>query len=219
MKKFLKKSNADIVVFFFGLIVLIIALLFTLHIMKTKAEQLEKEREVLQNELLVQQDLIIQTAETSQALLQQAKAIQAEIKSLRQEIARTLILDRILKVNKKAQASRITSAILSASETYDIPAMVLTAIIEQESTYNDRAVGKAGERCLMQISKSTANDLEVDWNKIYHIETCINAGAKYLSQHFATYKGNTSRAVYRYNGGGDPKYVQRIQNKLSQLGE
>ena len=85
--------------------------------------------------------------------LQDALARRAQIE--------VLMTDRIETVNKKAPADRIARAILDASDRHRIDPLLVLSVIETESYHEPQAVGLAGERGLMQITRSTAEVLEL----------------------------------------------------------
>ena len=132
-----------------------------------------------------------------------------KIVELHREVLRERMVRRVMRVNQKAPAEKIVDAVLRWSERFEISPVLVLAVIEQESHYNIWAVGPYGERGLMQISKSTAPRLGLNWNQAFDIDKNIQAGVKYLSWHLAKL-GNERKALVRYNGGDEyPKLVQQ----------
>lgn len=131
------------------------------------------------------------------------------IVELHREVLRERMVRRVMRVNPKAPAEKIVDAVLRWSERFEISPVLALAVIEQESHYNIWAVGAHGERGLMQISKSTAPRLGLNWNQAFNIDLNIQAGVKYLSWHLAKF-GNERKALVRYNGGEEyPRLVQQ----------
>ena len=132
-----------------------------------------------------------------------------KVVELHREVLRERMIQRVIRVNPRAQADRIVDAVLKWSERFEVSPVLVLAVIEQESHYNTWAVGPYGERGLMQISKPTAPRLGLPWNQAFDIDKNIEAGVKYLSWHLAKF-GNEKKALVRYNGGEEyPKLVQQ----------
>lgn len=124
-----------------------------------------------------------------------------------------LMTDRIETVNKKAPADRIARAILDASDRHRIDPLLVLSVIETESHYEPQAVGLAGERGLMQITRSTAKVLELPWEDAFTIERNIEAGSKYLAQHL---RNNANAGIARYNGGSRA-YAEQVLARYQHL--
>ena len=137
--------------------------------------------------------------------LQDALARRAQIE--------VLMTDRIETVNKKAPADRIARAILDASDRHRIDPLLVLSVIETESHYEPQAVGLAGERGLMQITRSTAEVLELPWEDAFTIERNIEAGSKYLAQHL---RNNANAGIARYNGGSRA-YAEQVLARYQHL--
>ena len=129
--------------------------------------------------------------------------------------AENAIAARIAKVNRRRDASEIARAIVAAAKYYEIDPLLVAAVIEVESAYNPIAEGPIGERGLMQIRKSTAKDLGLDWNEAFRIEENIWAGTKYLSWHLADY-GSMAKAASRYNGGSSA-YAAKVMTRYNRM--
>ena len=132
-----------------------------------------------------------------------------KIVELHREVLKERMVRRVMRVNPKAPAERIVDAVLRWSERFEVSPVLALAVVEQESHYNIWAIGPYGERGLMQISKSTAPRLGLNWSQAFDVDKNIQAGVKYLSWHLAKF-GNERKALVRYNGGGEyPKLVQK----------
>ena len=88
-----------------------------------------------------------------------------------------------------------------ASEKYQVPFSLLTAVGMQESTFRADAVSKAGAQGIMQLMPKTAAGLGV--SDSFDPEQNINGGAKYLRELLDKYNGNISFALAAYNAGGN----------------
>jgi soluble lytic murein transglycosylase-like protein len=105
----------------------------------------------------------------------------------------------IAKVNPR-QADEIAHAVYQAGIRHRVDPALILAVIEQESRFKPSATGPGGERGLMQIKRSTARVLGLEWKRAYDIRLNVEAGTRYLATHLAQYQ-TTRRAVSRYNGG------------------
>lgn len=152
---------------------------------------------------------------------QRLHAVQADRAALTEALLAFAIERHILKHNPRPHvdtARRITLAGLECSRLYNLDKMLLFATMHQESTFNPRAIGPAGERGLMQITRATAAEVGLPWQKAFDITANICAGAAYLAQHVR--ERGVERGLLRYNGGGArgyPALVLARYQPLSQL--
>jgi soluble lytic murein transglycosylase-like protein len=91
---------------------------------------------------------------------------------------------------------------------YNLDPMLLFATMRQESNFNPRAVGAAGERGLMQITETTAVDLGLQWRDAFDVIANTCAGASYLARH--VHERGVHDGLLRYNGGGEPSYPRLV---------
>lgn len=144
----------------------------------------------------------------------------SERHSMRGHVSHRLMLEefmvtRIESVNEKAPATRIAQAVLNASERHRADPLLVLSVIETESRYDHGAVGLAGERGLMQITKRTAKSLDLPWDSAFDIDRNVDAGVRYLSAH-VRHIGNRP-ALTRYNGGGQG-YAAHVMSRYREIG-
>lgn len=89
----------------------------------------------------------------------------------------------------------IILAILEASETYEVDARLLTALIAVESGFQRHAVSSRGARGLTQITPDKC--VEKDWRDI---RVNVSIGTAYLKQQVNSF-GTLSQALAAYNAG------------------
>jgi soluble lytic murein transglycosylase-like protein len=109
---------------------------------------------------------------------------------------------------------------------YDVPADLVAAVIDAESSNNPRAVSRRGARGLMQLMPKTAKRLGVD--DPFDPRANIEAGVRHLRAMIDIFGNDLPRVLAAYNAGevavikhrGVPPYretrayVKRITKKL-----
>jgi len=96
----------------------------------------------------------------------------------------------------------------AASARHGVPAEIINAIIQTESSGRPRAVnpelasggGKNPSTGLMQLRRTTAQALGYDPKNLFDPEVNINAGTEYLAKQFRRY-GDWLSAIAAYNAG------------------
>lgn len=101
-----------------------------------------------------------------------------------------------------------------------VPVSLAMAVAKHESNFRCSAVGKAGERGVMQIKPRTARSLGYRGSPsgLNNCQTGIHYGMKYLKMAYSKSGGSVYRAALLYNGGlGSKKrkssYAAQIHRK------
>lgn len=103
----------------------------------------------------------------------------------------------------------ITNQITSVANEYGVPPAIALAVAQQESGFNQGAVGAAGEIGVFQLMPATAAGLGVDPSDLAQN---IQGGIAFLAQLFDKY-GSWPAALSAYNSGsptGSPSYASSV---------
>ena len=93
----------------------------------------------------------------------------------------------------------------SAGAEYGVPPNLLRAVARSESGFNPAAIGAAGERGMMQLTRATASSVGLDWARALEPRENVRAAARY----FVTLRRNLGARwsawtwVAAYNAGPD----------------
>lgn len=120
-------------------------------------------------------------------------------------------IERRSKINSE-QVREITYAILHCSRQKKLNPYLLLAIAETESSFYPQAVGKVGERGLVQVRYGTFKMMMKEGD-FYHWRDTLEAGANYLVYLLERFKGNTILALAGYNAGPN-----RTRERLLEIG-
>lgn len=102
-------------------------------------------------------------------------------------------------------AGRWTADVLAAAKKTDVPAVVIAAVLQTESSGRPWIKSPAGARGLMQVLPTTATHMGIhDW---WVPERNILAGALYLKWLLVVFDGNLPKVLAAYNAG--PTVVAR----------
>ena len=103
----------------------------------------------------------------------------------------------------------------TTADEYQVPRGLARAVVKQESNWDVNAVGDGGRaRGWFQLHPGAAIDAKIDPARRHEPEQNILGGVRYLSQKLRQSGGDIDRALLRYNGGGDPNYVQHVRRWL-----
>jgi len=110
----------------------------------------------------------------------------------------------------EAEINRYKSIVAVASRTHGVDDALINAVISAESSYNPRAVSKAGAQGIMQLMPATAQRYGVR-DSMDPVDN-IHGGVKYLKDLLALFNGNAELAVAGYNAGENAviKYGNKI---------
>ena len=97
-------------------------------------------------------------------------------------------------------AAQPYAELVSAAATANqLPAALLHAVIQTESSYNPSAVSPKGAGGLMQLMPDTAREMGV--NNVYDPKANIQGGARYLKRLMTLFDNDIALAVAAYNAG------------------
>lgn len=110
--------------------------------------------------------------------------------------------DEGLKTRKDADG-KYSEIIAKYAASYGVPVSLAHAVIQVESNYRPDVRGSAGEIGLMQIKPATARMMGYSGSAdgLFHPETNIKFGMKYLAKAHKLGGGTTCGTILRYNAG------------------
>ncbi|HEU0123227.1 MAG TPA: lytic transglycosylase domain-containing protein [Bryobacteraceae bacterium] len=104
-----------------------------------------------------------------------------------------------------AKDRRINQAVEQAAKQYDLDPLLVHAVIQVESGYNQFAISPVGAQGLMQLMPATAKSLGV--RNSFDVEENIRAGVRHLKELKNTYKDDRlALAAYNAGAGAVNKY-------------
>jgi transglycosylase-like protein with SLT domain len=98
-----------------------------------------------------------------------------------------------------AEIVEIEAHIREVAVRYEIPPILVAAIVEAESEFNPRAVSRRGARGLMQLMPGTATSLRV--SDTFDPYENIEGGVRHLRRLMDRYRGNLPVVLAAYNAG------------------
>jgi hypothetical protein len=114
----------------------------------------------------------------------------------------------------KGAGGRFAEIIAKYAASYGVPVSLAHAVIQVESNYRPDAKGRAGEIGLMQIKPSTARMMgyEGSTQGLFHPETNIKYGMKYLAKAQKVGDGTTCGTILKYNAGHAAKRMNPVSS-------
>ena len=189
---------------------------FVLLVGSYYATGLAAERSWLREAYFTQLGLAQQAAQDAVVFGAIASQYAIEVSSLRQEQRRTQFEKYVRAVNRDAPAGEIVEAVLLAESETGIEASWLLAKLKQESYFNPKAVSRTGCRGLAQMCKAAAQDVGLKASQAFDVAANVLAGARYLKMQLDA-TGSMPRALARYNGNDDPRFVQKIEQHRARM--
>ena len=130
-----------------------------------------------------------------------------------------LLLSTLLMAQKGVS---VESMVRSEAARQGVPVSLALAVAKHESGFRCSAIGRAGERGVMQIKPRTARSLGYRGSPsgLNNCSTGIRYGMMYLKLAYNKSGGNVYRAALLYNGGlgsskKRSKYAEQIHKKTA----
>lgn len=101
-------------------------------------------------------------------------------------------------------------AIIEIAEQHDINHTIINGIIEEESTYNPKAVSKARAKGLMQVLRE--DGIKIDKRRVHNIQYNIDTGTRILKSKLKKSKGNLRKGLQYYSGKKKGYSTQVLNN-------
>lgn len=134
---------------------------------------------------------------------------------------RLLILAGFIAVSSPALAESVPDMVRSEAIRQGVPVGLAMAIAKAESNFRCSAVGRGGERGVMQIKPATARGIGYRGpsSGLNNCRVGIRYGMMYLKMAYRIAKGNVYRTALLYNAGIGSKrkrsaYAEKIVKKI-----
>ncbi|AIQ64994.1 lytic transglycosylase [Paenibacillus stellifer] len=109
------------------------------------------------------------------------------------------ISGEIAGLGTESKPTNYEDLIQAASAKYGVPADLIKAVIDTESSFNPNVVSSAGAKGLMQLMDGTAQGLGV--SDPFDPAQSIDGGTRYLSYQLKRFDGQVNMALAAYNAG------------------
>ncbi len=101
---------------------------------------------------------------------------------------------------------------------FKLDPMLILALIDVESDFDQYAISSAGARGLMQVMPFWKAELGKQEDSLFDIHTNLRYGCAILSIYLEREKNNTTHALARYNGSrGQVWYPMRVYKSMRQI--
>lgn len=137
----------------------------------------------------------------------------------------TTYIEETYRIDRSKAVAIVTEAVYNGSK-HDVRPELILAIIAVESSYQEKAVSRAGARGLMQIMPRAHPDKvrAIGGVKaLFDPKKNISTGVKILNEYLSRSEGNLSKALLRYNGSlsdSKARYSRRVMtfyNKFKKI--
>jgi soluble lytic murein transglycosylase-like protein len=99
-----------------------------------------------------------------------------------------------------ATAKDVRAIVRNTAQKHGVPVQLATGVAHTESRFRCNVTGGVGEKGAMQVRPATARMVGVRGN-LYHCETGIEAGMRYLKRALEVARGDWGIAARLYNAG------------------
>lgn len=138
---------------------------------------------------------------------------------------RPLLIAGLLVISTPALAESVPDMVRSEAIRQGVPVSLAMAVAKAESNFRCSAVGRGGERGVMQIKPQTARGIGYKGSAsgLNNCRVGIRYGMIYLRMAYRLAKGNIYRTALLYNGGLGSKrkksaYAEKIVQKTRLYG-
>ena len=134
---------------------------------------------------------------------------------------RPLLIAGLLVISTPALAESVPDMVRSEAIRQGVPVSLAMAVAKAESNFRCSAVGRGGERGVMQIKPATARGIGYRGpsSGLNNCRVGIRYGMMYLKMAYRIAKGNAYRTALLYNAGIGSKrkrsaYAEKIVKKI-----
>lgn len=101
---------------------------------------------------------------------------------------------------------------------FSLDPMLILALIDVESDFDQYAISSAGARGLMQVMPFWKDEIGKPGDSLFDIHTNLRYGCAILSLYLEKEKNNTTLALARYNGSrGQSWYPMRVYKSMRRI--
>lgn len=101
---------------------------------------------------------------------------------------------------------------------FNLDPMLVLAVIDVESDFDQYAISSAGARGLMQVMPFWKDVIGKEQDSLFNIQTNLRYGCAILSLYLEKEKSDTTKALARYNGSrGQSWYPMRVYKSMRKI--